>query len=74
MRVYPICCTSMYCGSSSCEGCRFKPILDEFKAWMERTGAVVTDPVWCPLVYTIPKNKEFAESCRRLDRNGKQKI
>jgi len=53
IRVYPTCCTSAFCGKTECEGCKNKPILDDFKAWRDRTGAVVTDPIWCPLVYTI---------------------
>ena len=52
IRVYPSCCTSAYCGKGNCEGCRNKPILDEFKAWVAKTKAVVEDPVWCPNVYT----------------------
>ena len=51
MRVYPTCCTSAFCGRVECEGCRNKPILDEFKAWVKRTGAAKTDPIWCPTVY-----------------------
>jgi hypothetical protein len=54
-RTYPSCCTSAYCGRGECEGCRCKPILDEFRAWVERTGAVVSDPVWCPTVYVATK-------------------
>jgi len=51
-RVYPSCCTSAFCGRTECEGCRNKPILDEFKEWKERTGAVCKDYIWSPLVYT----------------------
>ena len=35
VRVYPACCTSMYCGKSECGGCRNEPVLREFKAWQE---------------------------------------
>jgi hypothetical protein len=45
-RRYPSCCTSAFCGRGSCEGCRDKPILDEFKAWRERVQAVQPDPIW----------------------------
>lgn len=51
IRVYPVVCTSAYCGRSECAGCRNKPGLDEFKAWVARTSAEVTDPIWCPTVY-----------------------
>ena len=56
MRVYPIACTSMYCGTggAKCRTCPNGPALEEFKAWVQRTGARVTDPIWCPLVYTVP--------------------
>jgi hypothetical protein len=54
-RVYPACCRSAYCGRLDCTGCRNKPILDEFKAWVAATGAVKSDPIWCPNVYTVTK-------------------
>ena len=54
MRVYPICCTSAFCGRLECSGCRNWPLLTEFKAWVAHTGAKVTDPIWCPRVYTVP--------------------
>jgi len=56
MRIYPSCCTSAFCGKSSksCPSCRHWPTLREFMEWVERTGAVVTDPIWCPTAYTIP--------------------
>jgi len=59
MRVYPICCTSAYCGKGpeECASCKNKPALDEFKAWVERTGAVVADPIWSPLVYVVRKGR-----------------
>ncbi len=58
MRVYPACCTSANCGATSCpETCPMLPVLTEFKAWRDRTGAVVSEPVWCPTVYTIPAEK-----------------
>lgn len=57
-RVYPICCTSAFCGRLECEGCRNKPILDEFKTWMNRVGATKPDPVWSPLVYVASTGTE----------------
>lgn len=57
LRVYPICCTSAYCGRVDCTGCPNLPILSEFKQWIASTGAVVTDPIWSPLVYTVPQVK-----------------
>lgn len=58
MRVYPQCYMSMYCGRLECGGCKNLPVLDEFRAWVKRTGACVTDPIWCPGVYTIPAVRE----------------
>lgn len=55
LRVYPACCTSAYCGRIECTGCPNLPVLNEFKAWRDRTAAVVTDEVWTPLVYTATK-------------------
>lgn len=65
VRVYPVCCTSEYCGkgSESCPTCPNFPILSEFKSWVARTGAVVTDPVWCPLVYTVPSTASTNTEC-----------
>lgn len=54
-RVYPSCCTSAFCGRVCCEGCDSKPVLDEFKAWVEATGAVQSDPIWCPSVWVGTK-------------------
>lgn len=56
-RVYPTCCTSAYCGKTDCTGCRNWPKLVEFKEWVDRTGACVEDPVWCPSVYAVPKEQ-----------------
>jgi len=58
MRVYPIGCTSAYCGKIYCGGCRRASILNEFKDWVRRTGARVTDEIWNPLVYTIPEKQD----------------
>lgn len=60
LRVYPTACTSAFCGKGpdSCPACPNYPALKEFKAWIAETGAVVTDPIWCPRVYEIPKPKE----------------
>jgi len=54
-RVYPSCCTSAFCGREACAGCRHEPVLAAFKAWRERTKAVVTDPIWCPTVWTATR-------------------
>ena len=58
LRVYPMDCTSAFCGRGDCTGCRNLPVLEEFKSWVKATRAVVTDKIWCPLVYTVPKEKE----------------
>lgn len=56
MRIYPIACTSAYCGKTECpETCSNLPGLREFKAWKEGHAAEVTDPIWCPLAYTATK-------------------
>lgn len=54
-RVYPARCTSAFCGQTECGGCPYKPVLDEFKEWKERTGAVRKDAIWCPTVYTATR-------------------
>jgi hypothetical protein len=53
-RVYPISCTSMYCGEygSACNNCRHKQKLDEFKKWVKDNNAIVKDYIWSPNVYT----------------------
>ena len=53
-RVYPRCCTSMYCGKGpdSCPSCTNYKTNQAFKRWVQQTGAGVEDPVWCPTVYT----------------------
>ncbi len=51
VRIYPSCCTSMFCGRSECEGCKNEPILRDFEAWREATKAVRNDPIWCPTVW-----------------------
>jgi hypothetical protein len=45
-RIYPICCTSAYCGNygESCNGCENKPALDEFRSWAKRTRAKRVHP------------------------------
>lgn len=52
VRVYPTCCQSAYCGRGSCDGCRNLPVLTEWKAWRDATGAIAEDHIWCPSVYT----------------------
>lgn len=58
-RVYPTSCTSGFCGKygADCEGCKYKSELDEFKAWVKRTGAKPSDPIWSPLVYEVPEKQ-----------------
>lgn len=54
-RVYPICCTSAYCGKIDCPPtCRNLPELRSFKEWRERTDAQPADRIWSPLVYVAP--------------------
>ena len=53
-RLYPSCCTSWCCGRESCDGCADKQVLDEWNAWVERTGAVCEDEIWSPRVYSVP--------------------
>jgi len=55
-RIYPACCTSACCGRIECTGCPRLPILDEFKAWRQATGATQPDPIWCPSVWTGPRS------------------
>lgn len=57
IRCYPTCCTSAYCGKTTdaCATCECKPELDAFNEWRERTGAVKSDPIWCPTVYVSTK-------------------
>lgn len=58
-RLYPLDCTSAYCGRTQCDDCARKPALDDFRAWVERTGATRPDPVWAPRVYVARE----AQSC-----------
>lgn len=51
IRVYPQSCLSMYCGKVDCTNCKFRQELEEFKQWVTKNRAVVTDPIWCPTVY-----------------------
>lgn len=53
VRLYPLCCTSAYCGRGDCKGCKNLPTLEEFQKWVKDTGATRTDPIWCPRVYTV---------------------
>lgn len=59
-RMYPICCTSAFCGGygDSCRTCRNKPVLDEFKAWRERTAAVQKNPIWSRLFWTATREEK----------------
>lgn len=56
-RVYPMCCTSAYCGKTNCEGCRNKETLDKFNEWKDRTNAQCADPIWCPTVYVSQESE-----------------
>lgn len=51
-RVYPMNCTSAFCGRDNCEGCKWLGELTEFKAWKEETKAVCEDYIWSPNVWT----------------------
>ncbi|MDD5062959.1 MAG: hypothetical protein PHN44_11840, partial [Candidatus Marinimicrobia bacterium] len=61
-RLYPLCCTSAYCGRVNCDAyahrgrqipeCQNKPVLERFRTWVEKTDAIIEDPIWCPRVYT----------------------
>ena len=53
MRVYPLDCTSAYCGRADCTGCRHLHVLEEFRAWARDNKAKVEDEIWSPLVWTI---------------------
>lgn len=54
-RLYPIDCTSAYCGRIDCRpDCRHLPALEAFRAWVEAAGATRPDPVWCPLIWSTP--------------------
>lgn len=55
-RVYPTCCRSGVCPSPECKGCRYEPILREFKEWVARTEAKVADTIWSPTIYVATKN------------------
>jgi len=55
-RVYPINCTSAYCGRANCTGCCYLSALDEFRAWARDNNARVEDEIWAPLVWTIPRS------------------
>jgi len=52
-RIYPICCTSAYCGGGGddCLTCRNKKELDSFNEWVERKQAICPDKIWSPLFY-----------------------
>jgi len=56
-RVYPIQCTSAFCGSLECNGCSNERELTEFREWVRKTGAIKKDPIWCPLIYSVPQKK-----------------
>ena len=56
MRVYPLDCTSAYCGRADCTGCRYLPALEEFRTWARDNNARVEDEIWAPLVWTIPRS------------------
>lgn len=52
-RLYPFGCTSAFCGKGACpEHCVGLPELAEFERWRDAHGAVQSDPIWCPRVWT----------------------
>ena len=59
-KLYPLCCTSMYCGREDCKGCESKPIKDDFESWRERTNAYKPDPIWCPRVWRSREKDRLA--------------
>ena len=57
VRVYPIDCTSAYCGklAESCPTCPSYPALRAFNQWREATAAKPMDQIWSPLVYATTR-------------------
>jgi hypothetical protein len=55
-RIYPVGCTSAFCGRIDCTGCSRAPERHAFEAWRERTHATRPDPIWCPLVWCASGN------------------
>lgn len=52
-RIYPTCCTSMYCGEVECpDNCKNLKYLNEFKQWVKEHNAIVEDKIYSPCVYT----------------------
>jgi hypothetical protein len=47
-RMYPLDCTSAYCGRTACGGCERLPALEEFKAWRTATKATRPSWIWSP--------------------------
>jgi hypothetical protein len=52
---YPSCCTSSFCGSLNCEGCRHQPTLLAFRRWVREHDAKPADPVWSPNLFVAGK-------------------
>jgi hypothetical protein len=52
-RMYPMCCTSMYCGRGpeSCPSCENWPTLRAFKGWRDEHKATRPDEIWSPLFW-----------------------
>lgn len=49
--VYPVACTSAYCGRLACDGCPHRGALLAFEVWRQLRAAECADSVWCPTVY-----------------------
>ena len=66
IRVYPTCCTSAFCGSGpdKCPTCPNQPTLQAFKQWVADNNAVVSDPIWSPLVYEARPELALQLACR----------
>ncbi len=55
-RLYPLACTSAYCGNvMDCDKCVNVKALRAFKAWREETGATRPDHIWSPRVWVAAK-------------------
>lgn len=60
-RIYPVCCTSRFCGQTDPKGCLACPnykSLTDFKKWVVDNNAVCSDPIWAPTVYVAKNESE----------------
>jgi hypothetical protein len=56
-RMYPTACLSAFCGCSGADcnaSCPHYAALQEFNAWVAKTGAQESDPIWSPNLYHTP--------------------